>query len=99
MTTAVRRTLTVSPQGRLELLIADLSPGSKADVIVLIESEPTTPAPTIAPRLAALVQLQQCFNPSDEQLQTWQQEVWDGRHSRRRLPGDKPAVIISIPII
>ena len=87
MPTAVRQTITVQADGRLEVVSPELRAGTVTEVIVLLPAEAAPPEPTIADRLAALQRLQQRMNLSTEDVERWQQQARDERHAHR-LPGD-----------
>lgn len=48
MLTAYRKKITVRPDGRIEILEPILEPGTVAEVIVLVESEPESAAARLA---------------------------------------------------
>ncbi len=77
--TAVRQTVTVSPDGRLDVPVPELTPGTVAEVIVLVAerggSTAVWPDPTIAESLAALDQLQQTSNLTPEKAAAWIREI------------------------
>ena len=79
MMTAVRQTATVSPDGRLDVPVPELPPGTVAEVIVLVPASlPTSSSPTdpaIADRLAALDQLQQSLKLTPEAAEAWVREI------------------------
>ena len=75
MMTAVRQTATVSPDGRLDLAVPDLLPGTVAEVIVLVTGPSPAPEPTIAERLATLDQLRAMSTLTDDQVRQWLEDV------------------------
>ena len=86
MMTAVRQTLTVSPDGRLEVSVPELSPGTVAEVIVLVSTpvaEPMTPQE----RVAAWDRLRAKSTLTAEQAEAWIREIKDERMAWR-FPGD-----------
>jgi hypothetical protein len=87
VTTAVRQTVTVKADGRLEVVAAELRAGTVTEVIVLLPADAVPPPSTVADRLAALHRLQQRMDLSSEDVERWQQQARDERHAHR-LPGD-----------
>ena len=92
MMTALRQTATVTAQGRLDVAVPELTPGTLAEVIVLVAAPASPPAaspsdPAINSRLAALRQLQDSLNLSAEDVRKWQEDVRQERLAWR-LPGD-----------
>ena len=89
MMTAVRKTATVQPDGRMTFGIPELPPGTVADVIVLVEATPPEPrAMTPAERVAAWRQLRASVNLSPEAAEQWTREIRLEREAWR-LPGDE----------
>lgn len=81
MIAAVRHRVTIQPGGRIELTSLELTPGTEAEVIVLVERE-ADGAP--AARLAALSALQRAVGLTGEQAAAWssdvraEREAWNG---------------------
>ena len=74
MMTAVRQTVTVQAGGRLELVAPDLVPGTIADVIVLV---PSNPLPPLANDewLDLLRQYQQAAALTPEAAAAWSRQI------------------------
>ncbi len=87
MMTAVRQTATVSPEGRLQLDVPELPPGTVAEVIVLLPASPPFPELTVAERLAALDRLRAMTTLTDEQVRQWLEDIRLERLAWR-VPGD-----------
>jgi hypothetical protein len=77
MMTAVRQTVTVSPEGRLDVAVPELSPGTVTEVIVLVEaaSGPSAADSAISARLAALDELQRSMALTPEAAAAWVREI------------------------
>ena len=79
MVAAIRQTVTVGADGRIEIRSPDLRPGAQAEVIVFVES--ATPQPPLT-QLEALQKLQATINLTPEGARQWMDEV---RAERRAL--------------
>ena len=74
--------MTVGPGGVVQLRSPDLQAGSRAEVIVLVESAPATPTQEeIAARLAALDKLQKELNLTPESAAKWMEEIRQEREA------------------
>ena len=83
MVAAIRQSVTVGQDGRIEIRSPQLLPGTKAEVIVMVES-----AQAISPQ-AALDELQRSMRLNQETAQAWIDQVRDERQSTTRLPVTK----------
>ena len=89
MNTLVHQSVTVTADGRLEVLSPELRAGTVTEVIVLLPTAavPSPAEPTAAERLAALDRLQRRLNLSAADVENWQREVRVQRDGWV-LPGD-----------
>jgi hypothetical protein len=82
MTAAIRQTVTVGPGGRIEVRSPDLTEGSRAEVIVLVE---TSAQATAQSQLEALKKLQDSLKLTPEAAQNWiaearaERQAWGNR--------------------
>ena len=85
--TAVRQTVTVSPDGHLDVAVPELSPGTVTEVIVLVPT--ASPAQPLTPeeRVAAWDRLRAQSNLTTEQVEQWQRDIKAERMAWR-FPGD-----------
>ena len=87
MVTAIRQTLTVQADGRLEVRSPQLRSGTTAEVIVLVEQTPVTGPPGPAERLAALDDLQRAMSLDPTQARAWAERVAGERAAYPRTAG------------
>ena len=71
MVAAIRKILTVSPQGTLEIRSPELSPGTQAEVIVLLGISPALQTAQPHATLQALDALQQSLALKASTAQKW----------------------------
>jgi CelD/BcsL family acetyltransferase involved in cellulose biosynthesis len=82
MVAAIRQTVTVQPDGRIEIRSPELIPGAQADVIVIVE-EARHASPD--DRVALWRQLQQSMNLTPEAARQWieqaraERQAWGNR--------------------
>lgn len=82
MVRAVRQTVTVGPCGSIELRSSELPVGSRAEVIVLVDSAPESPTQQeIAERLAALDEIQRRLALTPEATEAWLKQVREEREA------------------
>jgi hypothetical protein len=82
MVRAVRQTVTVGPGGSVELRSAELPVGSRAEVIVLVDSPPAVPTQReIADRLAALDEIQRRLALTPEATEAWLKQIREEREA------------------
>lgn len=92
MTTAVRQTVTVQADGRLEVIAPELREGTVTDVIVLLPTD--APAGAVVPpltpeeRVAEWDRLRAEVNITAEQAEQWIKEIQAEREAWR-LPGEE----------
>ena len=86
MVAAIRQTLTVQADGRIETRSPQLRPGATAEVIVLVESLPSSALvpPTPAQSLAALEQLQRSLGLDRSRAEAWVRQVAEERAASPR---------------
>jgi hypothetical protein len=82
MVRAIREIVTVGPDGRIELQASELPQGSRAEVIVLIESDPAKPAPDA---LEAFDALQRSLAMTPEAAEEWVRRAAEERKVSSRL--------------
>jgi hypothetical protein len=91
MVRAVKQTVTVGPGGMVEIRSPELLEGSRAEVIVLVESAATTPTQQeIAERLEALDRLQKALNLTPESAEKWMAEIRQEREAFGTRPSTAP---------
>jgi hypothetical protein len=83
MVAAIRQTVTVGPDGRIEIRSSQLQPGTKAEVIILPESS------QVSQPLILLTELQNSLKLDDAAAQAWARQARDERNSSVRPPGLK----------
>ena len=71
MVATIKQVVTVQPGGRIEINDPQLPEGAQAEVTVVVQAEPKTPAE----RLAAFDALQKSLNLTAEQAAAWMAEV------------------------
>lgn len=67
MVAAIRQTVTIGQDGRIEVRSPELKEGERAEVIVLLEEQPIS----IARKLAALDKLQKSLNLDEAKAAEW----------------------------
>ena len=77
MVAAIRQTVTVQTDGRLEIHSPELKPGAQAEVIVLLERSTPTPAE----RIAAFEELQRRLNLDAATAAKWIEDIRAERES------------------
>jgi len=78
MVAAIRQTVTVKEEGRVEIRSPELRTGAVAEVIVLV---PSVPANAVSGRLAALESLQQSLGLDRQSALNWTRLVADERRA------------------
>ena len=88
MVAAIKQHVTVDPDGNIVIRGTDLTPGTRAEVIVLVEPAPSPPASTEGQaRLAAFRALQAAFNLDRASAERWSAETRSLREWNRPKPG------------
>lgn len=81
MVAAIRKILTVTPQGTLEIRSPELEPGTQAEVIVLLGTTPTDSAKQTPPTLQAWEALQRELALDPQATQKWIAQAQTERRS------------------
>jgi hypothetical protein len=74
MVAAIKQQVTVGEDGTIVVRGTDLKPGTRAEVIVLVESQPAAPADKPMSQLEAFRALQASMNLSPEAAEKWAAE-------------------------